>query len=254
MSHLIIFYILYESGNKSPQRRKAKEYKLKLELKYWFVNSIRNCKDYKRRWWNFYFRGCTPRLPTFCKFLNAIQSLSTEAPVSLNWILNIKNPQGHWFSSVLIILNFRKAGNMKNDVSEVPVHFKAHGTAAATLLLCIHFWSSRKVAWKERILFHPPTIYFSLETLTGQSLPELRCWSHVNCTLAMAVDQGGISTVAQQEGADLHTILGSSLVQWSELPEVHSIHTGTMLAQQKKPWISTKSSSKLKSLQMFILL
>lgn len=131
------------------------------------------------------------------------------------------------------------------------MHFKACSTAAATLLLCILFRSSRKVAWKESIPLHPPTSVFSLETLTGQSLPELRRWSHVNSALAVAVDQGGIGAVAQQEGADLHTVLGSSLVQRGELPEVHSIHTGTMLAQQKKPWISKKSSSTSKKLTNF---
>lgn len=102
------------------------------------------------------------------------------------------------------------------------------------------------MAWKESIPFHPPTSVLSLETLTGQPLPELRRWSHVNRALAMAVDQGGISTVAQQEGADLHTVLGSGLVQRGELPQVHSVHTGTMLAQQKKPWISKKSPSTTK--------
>uniref|UniRef100_A0A8C3M4D7 protein-tyrosine-phosphatase n=1 Tax=Geospiza parvula TaxID=87175 RepID=A0A8C3M4D7_GEOPR len=85
----------------------------------------------------------------------------------------------------------------------------------------------------------------------GQSLPELRRWSHVHGALAVAVDQGGIGAVAQQERADLHAVLGSSLVQRGELPQVHGIHTGTMLAQQKKPCIRKKSASTTKKLTDF---
>lgn len=170
----------------------------------------------------------------------------------LNWTYNIKNPWGHWFSSALIILSFRKPGNMTSDVSEVPVHFKAH--AQLQLLCCFVLTSEAWGRWpgrKASLSTHPPPSVFSLEALTGQSLPELRRWSHVNRALAVAVDQGGIGAVAQQEGADLHTVLGSSLVQRGELPEVHSIHAGTMLAQQKKPWIRKKSFSTTKKLTNF---
>lgn len=49
--------------------------------------------------------------------------------------------------------------------------------------------------------------------------------------------------MTQQEGTDFYTVLGSSLMQGCELPEVHSINTGTMLEQEKKPFISRKSPS-----------
>lgn len=98
---------------------------------------------------------------------------------------------------------------------------------------------------------HPPPSVFSLEALTGQSLPELRRWSHVHGALAVAVDQGGIGAVAQQERADLHAVLGSSLVQRGELPQVHGVHTGTVLAQQKKPCIRRKSASTTEKLTDF---
>lgn len=60
--------------------------------------------------------------------------------------------------------------------------------------------------------------------------------------------------MAQEQGADLHTVLRGSLVQGGELPEVHGVHAGTMLAQQRKPYVSKKSSSTTKRLHVLISL
>lgn len=69
--------------------------------------------------------------------------------------------------------------------------------------------------------------------LTRQPVFELWSWSHVHSTLAMAVEEGGVRAMAQQQGAHLHPVLRRSLVQRRELPEVHGVHTGTVLQGEK---------------------
>lgn len=68
-----------------------------------------------------------------------------------------------------------------------------------------------------------------VSSLTGEPVFELWCWCHIHSTLAMTVKEGGVGTMAQQQGTHLHPILRGSLVERCELPEVHCIHTGTML-------------------------
>lgn len=69
-------------------------------------------------------------------------------------------------------------------------------------------------------------------TLTGEPLFELWSGSHVHGALAVAVEQGGVGPVAQQQGTHLHPVLGRRLVERSELPQVHGIHTGSMLHRE----------------------
>lgn len=68
-----------------------------------------------------------------------------------------------------------------------------------------------------------------MSALTGEPLFELWCWCHIHSTLAMTVKEGGVGTVAQQQGTHLHPVLRGGLMERRELPEVHGIHTGTML-------------------------
>lgn len=68
-----------------------------------------------------------------------------------------------------------------------------------------------------------------MSALTGESVFEFWCWCHVHSTLAMTVKEGGVGTMAQQQGTHLHPVLRGSLVERCELPEVHGVHTGTML-------------------------
>lgn len=69
--------------------------------------------------------------------------------------------------------------------------------------------------------------------LTGESLFELGRGGHVHRALAVTVDQRGIGPVAQQQGTNLHTVLGRCLVQGGELPQVHGVHTRAMLKTHK---------------------
>ncbi len=68
--------------------------------------------------------------------------------------------------------------------------------------------------------------------LTGEPLFQLRSGGHVHGALAVTVEQGGVGPVAQQQGANLHSVLGRRFVQRSELPQVHGIHTGSMLQRE----------------------
>lgn len=65
--------------------------------------------------------------------------------------------------------------------------------------------------------------------LTGESFFELGGRGHVHGALAVTVEQGRVSAVAQQQGTHLHSVLGRRLVERSELPQVHRIHTGSVL-------------------------
>lgn len=65
--------------------------------------------------------------------------------------------------------------------------------------------------------------------LTCEPLFEFRGRGHVHSALPMAVDQRGVGSVTQQQGTNLHAILGGSLVQRGELPEVHGIDARPML-------------------------
>lgn len=68
-----------------------------------------------------------------------------------------------------------------------------------------------------------------LYKLTCEPLFELWGRGHVHRALPVAVDQRGIGSVTQQQGTHLYTILGGSLVQRGELPEVHGINARPML-------------------------
>lgn len=68
-----------------------------------------------------------------------------------------------------------------------------------------------------------------VSALTGEPVFELWCWCHIHSTLAMTVKEGGVGTMAQQQGTHLHPVLRGGLVERRELPEVHGIHTGSML-------------------------
>lgn len=70
---------------------------------------------------------------------------------------------------------------------------------------------------------------FRQQELTGEPFFKLWRWGHVHCALAVTVEQGGVSPVAQQQGTDLHSVLGRCFVERSELPQVHSVHTGAVL-------------------------
>lgn len=65
--------------------------------------------------------------------------------------------------------------------------------------------------------------------LTGESFFELGGRGHVHGALAVTVEQGRVGAVAQQQGTHLHSVLGRRLVERSELPQVHRIHTGSVL-------------------------
>lgn len=65
--------------------------------------------------------------------------------------------------------------------------------------------------------------------LTGESFFELGGRGHVHGALAVAVEQGRVGAVAQQQGTHLHPVLGCRFVERSELPQVHRIHTGSVL-------------------------
>lgn len=72
-----------------------------------------------------------------------------------------------------------------------------------------------------------------MSRLTGQPVFQLRRWRHVHSTLAMAVKEGGVGAMAQQQRAHLHPVLRRSLVERRELPEVHGVHTGAVLQGDK---------------------
>ena len=44
--------------------------------------------------------------------------------------------------------------------------------------------------------------------------------------------------MAQQQGANLHPVLGRRLVERSELPQVHGVHTGSVLQREPEQRIS----------------
>ena len=50
----------------------------------------------------------------------------------------------------------------------------------------------------------------------------------------MAVWDGGIGSVGEEESTDINTPLGRSLMQWSELPQVQNIDRGSMLEGKGK--------------------
>lgn len=69
--------------------------------------------------------------------------------------------------------------------------------------------------------------------LTRQPVFQLWRWRHVHSTLAVTVKEGGVGAMAQQQGTHLHPVLRRSLVERRELPEVHGVHTGTVLQSEK---------------------
>lgn len=69
--------------------------------------------------------------------------------------------------------------------------------------------------------------------LTGEPFFKLWGGGHVHGALAVTVQQGGISPVAQQQRTDLHSVLGCCLVERSELPQVHGVHTGSVLQREQ---------------------
>lgn len=69
--------------------------------------------------------------------------------------------------------------------------------------------------------------------LTRQPVFELWRGCHVHSTLAVTVKEGRVGAMAQQQGTHLHPVLRRSLVQRCELPEVHGVHTGTVLQSEK---------------------
>lgn len=58
----------------------------------------------------------------------------------------------------------------------------------------------------------------------------------------MAVEQRGVGAVAQQQGADLHPVLGGRLVEGGELPQVHSVDTCSMLRGDQNAVLATSFS------------
>lgn len=50
----------------------------------------------------------------------------------------------------------------------------------------------------------------------------------------MAVEQGRVSPVAQQQGAHLHSVFRCRLVKWGELPQIHGVHTRPMLGKKEE--------------------
>lgn len=89
----------------------------------------------------------------------------------------------------------------------------------------------------------------STSRLTRQPVFELCRWSHVHSALAMTVEEGGVGAMAQQQGAHLHPVLGRSLVQRRELPEVHGVHTGAVLQSEKLQLYAIFSEDCYNSLQ-----
>lgn len=69
----------------------------------------------------------------------------------------------------------------------------------------------------------------SVRELTGEPLFKFWGGGHVHCALAVTVEQGGVRPVAQQQGTDLHSVLGRCFMEGSELPQVHGVHTGSVL-------------------------
>lgn len=65
--------------------------------------------------------------------------------------------------------------------------------------------------------------------LICQSFFELGGGGQVDGTLVVAVEEGGVGPVAKQQRAHLHPVLGSSLVERCELPQVHGVHTRAVL-------------------------
>lgn len=45
----------------------------------------------------------------------------------------------------------------------------------------------------------------------------------------MAVEQGRVGAVAQQQRADLHAVFRRRLMEGGELPKVHGVHTRSVL-------------------------
>lgn len=74
--------------------------------------------------------------------------------------------------------------------------------------------------------------------LTGESFFELGGRGHVHGALAVTVEQGRVGAVAQQQGTHLHSVLGRRLVERSELPQVHRIHTGSVLQRDAQQILS----------------
>jgi hypothetical protein len=65
--------------------------------------------------------------------------------------------------------------------------------------------------------------------LTGEPLFEFRGGGQVHGTLAVAIEQVGVGPVTKQQRTHLHTVLRCGLVERGELPQVHGIHTRSML-------------------------
>lgn len=76
--------------------------------------------------------------------------------------------------------------------------------------------------------------------LTCEPLFEFWGRGHVHRALPVAVDQRWVSTMTQQQRTNFHTILGGSLVQRGELPEVHGINTRPMLQKNIQGEITLK--------------
>ena len=68
---------------------------------------------------------------------------------------------------------------------------------------------------------------------------------NINDGLGMAVDQVRVCAMGQQQGAHLNTRLGSCLMQWGKLPQVHCIHTRTSLTIIKEFTALTDKSTHL---------
>lgn len=70
--------------------------------------------------------------------------------------------------------------------------------------------------------------------LTGEPLFEFGGGGQVHGALAVAVEQVGVGPVAQQQRTHLHAVLRGSLVERGELPQVHGVHTRSMLTGNRK--------------------
>lgn len=68
-------------------------------------------------------------------------------------------------------------------------------------------------------------------TLTCKSLLQLGSGGHVHRALAVTVEQGRVSPVAQQQRANLHSVFRRGFVEGGELPQIHGVNTRSMLKE-----------------------
>lgn len=80
---------------------------------------------------------------------------------------------------------------------------------------------------------YPCLCFCTVTELTGKPFFKLRGGGHVHGALAVTIQQGGVSAVAQQQGTDFNTVLWGCLVERGELPQVHGVHTGPMLHREQ---------------------